>query len=176
MSTGRYPSDLPRRFQPLWKRPWSPFARRSRGFRHWLDTNGHITPNFIWAEAQCADGTPVPQELRLNAIRHAWNLERLRHRLGDRPIILLSWYRHPRHNAEIGGTRASRHLQADGTDHAKDWVDRIGRELVLREGDRVFRRGGMGVYPAGSVHFDSRGTRARWTDYSVEELARVEDL
>jgi len=170
------PRNLPRRFRLLWRRPWSVFARRSRGFRRWLDANDHITPNFVWFEAQCADGTPVPEELRPNAIRHAWNLERLRHRLGDEPIPILSWYRHARHNAAIRGTRTSRHLQADATDHAKSWVDRIGRKQVIGEGEKVFRRGGMGRYPAGSVHFDSRGTKVRWTEYTAGEIASLDEL
>ena len=160
-----YPSGLPRKYRPHWDRPWRPRARNSPGFRRWLDAHGYLSPHFTLAEAACKDGTPVPTALNRGARNHAFNLERLRRRLGDRPIPVISWYRTPAHNRRVGGAPQSKHLSAFATDHPKQWVNQVGRSLVLRHGDAVFRNGGMGVYPAGSMHFDSRGVRARWTSF-----------
>ena len=159
------PDNLPKKFHNKWASPWKPWARNSPSFRKWLDAHGYITPNFRWSEAKCKDGTAVPQSLKRNAIRHAWNLERFRHRLGDRSLSIMSWYRHPDYNRRIGGASQSRHMQADATDYGRESVNAIGRARFFREANVVFKNGGVGDYPAGSAHTDSRGWRARWRSF-----------
>jgi hypothetical protein len=161
----RYPGGLPRRYRRLWRKPWARRGRFSPRYRHWLDRHGYITPHFRWSEAACKDGTHVPPSLRRNAIRHGWNLERFRHRLGDRPLRIISWYRHPAYNRKIGGASKSRHMSADATDYPREFVNAVGRNRFFREADVVFRNGGVGNYPAGSAHTDSRGWRSRWRSF-----------
>jgi uncharacterized protein YcbK (DUF882 family) len=159
----RRPANLPKKYRPHWAKPWGWRARNSRGFRSWLDNHGYLSPNFTKREARCKDGTPVPKRLMKRARDHAFRLERVRHAIGDRPVAIISWYRHPAYNRRIGGATRSQHINAVATDHPKSWVNKIGKSRLLRIGNSIFRNGGMGVYPAGSMHFDSRGWRSRWT-------------
>lgn len=161
----RYPQHLPIRYRWHWDHPWTNRARLHPGFRRWLGNHGYLTPHFRRSEANCKDGTPVPRHLIRNCRNHAFNLEQLRHELGDRPIKVISWYRTPTYNARIGGARYSQHMKAIATDHPREWVERVGRARVNAAADRVFRNGGVGRYPVGSVHFDTRGFRARWTSF-----------
>ena len=133
--------------------------------------------HFTWEEARTRSGyRTLPARLRPNVERHARNLERVREAVnaarGERGLdstglAVLSWVRSPRHNREVGGARNSRHLYGDATDHAVQEIDRV---LPWRGGrgdfddiiERVFANGGVGLYPAGNRHVDSRGSRARW--------------
>jgi hypothetical protein len=161
----RYPKGLPKKYRKHWDRPWTQRARLNRGFRLWLGRNGYLTPHFTKEEARSHNGEWVPRELLKHARNHAFNLEQLRHELGDVSIPIVSWYRSERYNREIRGATKSQHIQARATDHPREWVERVGRARVNAAADKVFRDGGVGRYPAGSVHFDSRGFRARWTSF-----------
>lgn len=162
-----YPKGLAVSHRGLWDRPWDKKARNNSKFNKWLRDNGYLTPNFRINEARCKDGTSVASSTRLllSAQRHAWNLERLRHRLGDRPIPILSWFRTAAYNKRIGGASKSKHVEAIATDHTREWANSIGRQKLIAAGERVFKNGGMGIYPAGSFHFDSRPGRARWSSF-----------
>jgi hypothetical protein len=135
------------------------------GFRRWLHRHGYLTPHFRLSEAACKDGTPVPKALIHGARDHAFALERLRHRLGDRPIQIISWYRHPAYNRRIRGASRSQHLTGKATDHPQAWVEDAGRAQVQAAANAVFAKGGVGIYPGGSMHFDSRGFFARWSSF-----------
>lgn len=156
---------VPDRYLQQWNHPWTRKAKHGIRFRRWLNSHGLLSPHFTVAEARCADGTNVKGMIKVRARNHAFDLERLRHELGDAPIPIVSWYRTPAHNRAVHGAQNSRHMKGDATDHPKEWVDRVGRARVLNAGDRVFANGGMGVYPGGNVHFDSRGVKARWSDW-----------
>jgi uncharacterized protein YcbK (DUF882 family) len=104
----------------------------------------------------------VPPALRANAQRHAFNLERLRHELGDKPLPTLSWYRTPAWNDVVGGAVNSRHLQADATDFTTQTVSSFGTSRFEAASEKVFAKGAYGRYASGSRHGDSRGFRARW--------------
>jgi GH25 family lysozyme M1 (1,4-beta-N-acetylmuramidase) len=147
-----------------WVEPWSDAAARSSAFRTALWRHGHLSPHFTRKEARCHDPqhTDVPEGLRASAQRHAFNLERLRHRLGDNPLPILSWYRTLAWNTQVGGVVNSRHLQADGTDFTVGTVNIVGSDRFDRACDQVFTNGGFGRYASGSRHADSRGSRARW--------------
>lgn len=163
--SNHYPKGLPVKYRPFWDRPWTATAARNAGFRKWLDDHGYLTPHFRLSEAKCKDGSRVPTHLNRRCRDHAFKLEKLRHELGDRPIPTISWYRTRRYNTAIGGASASKHLEAIATDHPREWVESVGRAKVLAAGNRVFARGGMGTYPWGALHFDTRGARARWSSW-----------
>lgn len=160
----KYPHDLPVKFRPHWDAPWER-SKQTTGFRSWLDRHGYLTPNFTLRDAACHDGTPIPRSLRSHARTHAFNMERLRHALGDRPIPVLSWYRTPAYNKQTHGAIDSRHIHADATDVDTAWVSKTGRRKVQATAEIIFKDGGVGTYPAGSMHFDSRGYKARWTSF-----------
>jgi GH25 family lysozyme M1 (1,4-beta-N-acetylmuramidase) len=164
-AAGHYPPHLPARFRELWDKPWLDKAANNKAFRTWLDNHGYWTPHFKLDEAKCKDGSPVPKSLNKRCRDHAFNLEKLRHELGDRPIPILSWYRSPSYNRKIGGASQSKHMEAIATDHTREWVNAVGRLHVLNTADRLFRNGGMGVYPWGALHVDTRGVRARWSSW-----------
>lgn len=159
------PGERPTEWDDLWEKPWRDEAMQSEGFRDWLWQQGRLSPHFSRQEARCHDParTPVPQELRAAAQRHAFNLERLRHRLGDEPLSVLSWYRTPAWNAHVGGAPRSRHMEADATDFSRTEIARHGGFDAAA--DEVFAEGGFGTYPSGARHVDSRGTRARWSSF-----------
>jgi peptidase M15-like protein len=157
---------VPARYRKLWARPWTLRARSSPGFKKWLLEEGLLSPNFAVREARCKDGSPVPHSLIPACQRHAFNMERLRHRLGDRPIPITSWYRTPSWNAHVGGARGSKHIDAVATDIPVEFVERVGTHTFDRHANIVFRNGGFGQYPGGARHTDTRGYRSRWTSWT----------
>jgi hypothetical protein len=173
------PVPLPSKRHPVLRarlaHPWRATTRRSPATRRWLDQHGHITPHFTWASYACKDGTPVPHALRNNAIRLHWQLERLRHAMGDIPMTVDGPYRTPARNKAVGGAIDSRHLRADAADFFAQQVDRWvaqsprlrSRADVLRLVDQIFSRGGVGNETSGTLHVDARGWRARFVTWSA---------
>lgn len=159
------PHGLPAKYADHWRRPWTDQARKSGGFRRWLHAHGYLTPHFTLADARCHDGTPIPRSLVAHARDHYFRMEKLRHALGDVPIPVMSGYRTDSYNRQIHGAKASRHVHADATDVDKSWVEKVGRQRVQHAAEVIFADGGVGTYPAGSMHFDSRGYRARWSSF-----------
>jgi uncharacterized protein YcbK (DUF882 family) len=148
------------------------------------------SPHFSWDEVVAGSGYAylpfgptaigngrIVATPRINARRHALNLERLRsavneaRRLKGLPptgINILDWARSFAHNIEVGGASNSQHLYFLATDIALQEIERLcpwasGRETFDGLLERVFANGGVGLYPAGNRHVDSRGHRARWT-------------
>lgn len=160
-----YPGNLPAKYRDHWAHPWTEGARKSLGFRRWLKRNGYLTPHFRTADSRCHDGTPVPLRMSYACRQHAFRLEKFRHAVGDKPLPVLSWYRTPAYNRKIGGARNSMHMRAIATDFTKATVDSVGRARWFQVADVVFSNGGVGDYPAGSAHLDSRGYRARWRSF-----------
>ena len=158
------PSWLPREYWDHWLKPWGDAAPASAKFRDLCWKNDYASPNFRRSETSCQDAanTPVPSNLRTNAQRQAFNLEKLRHELGDQPLSILSWYRTPTHNKAVGGASQSRHMQADATDFTVQTVNSFGAARFDAACEKVYANGGFGRYPSGSRHGDSRGSRARW--------------
>lgn len=173
---------LPPRRRPLLRsmirKPWTARARTSPAVRRWCDKHGYITPHFTWKSYACTDGTPVPRELRPNAIRFHWRLELLRHRLGDVPMTVDGPYRTRRRNREVGGAEDSRHTYADAGDFYRAQVDRwaahvrrVGespahaRERVLALASKTFYNGGVGNENSGTLHLDARGYKARFVTW-----------
>lgn len=157
------PKDLPRKFWHHWRYPWGPRARSSALFKRWLWNHGYMSPNFTRAEWACNDGTPVPRSLRRRAQRCAFAFERLRHAIGDKPIYLISKYRTEQYNRDVGGATLSQHVKASAGDMSREWIAIYGHTRVLTLLKRYFD--GVGVYPAGSMHGDTRGYPAFWTSF-----------
>lgn len=136
-------------------------------------TLDHITAHFTWEEAACHDGTPVPSELRPNAVRLANTLERIRAFMGY-PLVCVSWYRTPVYNERVGGAKASQHMMAWAADIRPPNLRDL--DLLQWAVDKLLSRGeltelgGLGVYPAW-LHVDLRprtGTHiARWQGAGV---------
>lgn len=125
--------------------------------------SGKITPHFTWQEANCRDGTIVPQHLQKNTVTLCKNLEVLRAFIGNKPIHVNDIFRTPQHNEEVKGSPRSQHLFAKAADI---WVAYVTpKELnhtikfLIDQGEML--EGGLGLYNWG-VHYDIRGTKARW--------------
>lgn len=123
-----------------------------------------LTKNFTLTEFACHDeaGTPVPGIYLHNVQELADNLQVLRDYLGE-PVKVLCGYRTPVHNKEVGGVPKSLHLVAKAGDIVT--ASLTPRELaavieMLIKTGRM-KQGGLGTYP-GFIHYDIRGTRARW--------------
>ena len=121
-----------------------------------------LTTNFDLAEFACKDGTPVPAALIPNAQLLANNLQVLRDYLGE-PVHVNSGYRSPEHNAKVDGKKNSYHLKAMAGDltcksKTPKQLAAIIEKLIA---EKKMKQGGLGIYP-GFVHYDVRGTKARW--------------
>lgn len=121
-----------------------------------------LTENFSLDEFHCKDGTPVPNEYLENVMELAKNLQILRNEINI-SITILSGYRTPEHNKNEGGKKASRHLVAQAADivtrvHTPQQLAFIIERLIK---EKRMKQGGIGIYPS-FVHYDVRGTKARW--------------
>lgn len=122
-----------------------------------------LTKNFTRQEFDCKDGTIVPPKYIKNVQDVATNLQALRDYLEVPVSVTGSGYRTLAHNKKVGGAKASQHLTASGADinaegyEPKQLAEVI--ELLILKGK--MKQGGIGVYP-NFVHYDIRGTKARW--------------
>lgn len=122
-----------------------------------------LTQNFTRQEFDCKDGTLVPQQYISNVTELAENLQALRDHIKEPVLVTGSGYRTPSHNKKVGGVPASQHLTASGADiNAKNYSPR-GLANVIEQliAEGKMKQGGIGVYN-GFVHYDIRGTKARW--------------
>lgn len=122
-----------------------------------------LTKNFTRQEFDCKDGTPVPQMYMPNVFRLAQNLQVLRDHIGEPVFVSGSGYRTPAHNKKVGGAPASQHLTAKGADiTAQSYTPKqLAAEIEKLIAQGKMEQGGIGVYN-GFVHYDTRGTKARW--------------
>lgn len=121
-----------------------------------------LTTNFNLLEFACKDGTPVPLNLIPKTQELANNLQVLRDYLGE-PIHINSAYRTPSYNKRIGGAKDSQHPKGTAADitcksKTPKQLHAIIEKLIK---DGKMKQGGLGLYP-GFVHYDIRGTKARW--------------
>lgn len=125
------------------------------------DHDDHITPHFKWGEFASRD-YPFSPEALANLPKLCIQLEVLREVMGA-PIRVISGYRDPRHNEDVGGAQRSQHLHGRAADiivkgYAPDLVA-VTIERLIIEGR--MRQGGLSAYSS-FTHYDIRGTRARW--------------
>ena len=122
-----------------------------------------LTENFSRQEFDCKDGTPVPPQFMDNVRRLAQQLQILRNEIKEPVMITGSGYRTPEHNRRVGGAPNSQHLTASGADiNARNYTPRQLANVIERLiREKKMMQGGIGVYK-GFVHYDIRGTKARW--------------
>lgn len=123
-----------------------------------------LSKNFTKREFKSKDGHPMPDDVLANIKELASNLQVLRDFLGE-PIRINSAYRSPAHNKAIGGVKNSQHVLGRAADiKVKDIETKdlylIIDSLIL---DGKMKDGGLGLYDT-FVHYDIRGSKARW-DY-----------
>lgn len=89
-------------------------------------------------------------------------------------FTIVNGHRHPAYNEKIGGAKLSRHIKGEAVDIVVNDVDRNGitnkkdKDIILDllENKIIKDKGGIGLYPgSGNVHYDVRGTKARWDSY-----------
>lgn len=122
-----------------------------------------LTKNFSSEEFDCTDGTKVPDSLMPNLIELAENLQVLRDHLKEPLLITGSGYRTPGHNKKVGGAKNSQHLKAKAADiNAKSKTPyQLAKTIEQLISEGKMKEGGIGTYK-GFVHYDTRGTKARW--------------
>ena len=89
-------------------------------------------------------------------------------------FIIVNGHRHPRYNEEVGGAQLSRHIKGEAVDilindiNLDGYIDKSDKDIVLELLDAkiIGNEGGIGLYPGtDNVHYDVRGTKARWNSY-----------
>ena len=122
----------------------------------------NLTKDFRLSEFACKDGTEVPDDYLDNVKLLAENLQALRDYLNS-PITITSGYRTESYNLKVGGKPNSQHKLAKAADiqikgmTPKEVFETI--EKLITSGKMV--QGAIGLY-ATFVHYDVRGTMARW--------------
>lgn len=121
-----------------------------------------ITTNFSLEEFNCKDGSTMPNDVMINIINLAKNLQVLRDAIG-KTITINSAYRSPDYNKKIGGVKDSQHLKGNASDitvkgMTPKEVAKIIEGLIA---SGKMQQGGIGIYP-NFVHYDIRGVKARW--------------
>lgn len=153
-----------------WQRPWRVPKRNIKavGFKRALRRHGYLSPNFRTSEfASKADRCGCPRRKprglkRLRAQKLAFKLERVRYRLGNEPIGVLSGYRSNCHNDCVRGASQSQHKKGRAIDPLPrgnySWND-FDREMA-----REFINGGIGRGAVtGTVQHVDTGPQRRWT-------------
>ena len=126
-----------------------------------------ITKNFSYGEFKCKDKnrTQVPDEFKPNVETLAKILEKIRTQIGNKGISITSAYRTEEYNSSIGGAKDSQHLTAKAVDFRASGMS--AHELYLNVlyliNTKGIPDGGLGYYD-NFVHYDIRGSTARWVD------------
>jgi len=122
-----------------------------------------LTKNFNLQEFDCKDGTKVPEKFIPNAQQVANNLQVLRDHLKVPIRITGSGYRTAAHNKKVGGAPKSQHLTCSAADINADGYKpkQLAAEIEKLIAAGKMKQGGIGIY-ASFVHYDIRGTAARW--------------
>lgn len=121
-----------------------------------------LTKNFNSKEFDCKDGAKVPANLLPNLILLAKNLEIIREYF-NAPVIILSGYRSPSHNKNVGGAKYSQHLKAKASDIRIEGFNsrQVYTGIVRLINDKKIIAGGVGLYNS-FVHYDIRGYHTKW--------------
>ena len=105
----------------------------------------------------------VPTDVLRNLLELAKNLQVLRD-VVKKPIKITSGYRPAELNTKLGGATKSRHITGEAADfkiegYTPKQVAAIIEKLIA---EGKMKQGGLGTYSTW-VHYDVRGTAARWT-------------
>ena len=121
-----------------------------------------LTKDFQLHEFECKCGCQMPDLVFTEVKKLANQLQIIRSFI-QRPIILTNAYRCPTHNKEVGGVSDSQHLLGKAADIKVKELDPTELYSVINTLIRYeyVTEGGMGLYNT-FVHYDIRGTYARW--------------
>lgn len=121
-----------------------------------------ITNNFSLEEFNCKDGSLMPNNVLINIIKLAKNLQVLRDSVG-KTITINSAYRSPEYNKKIGGVKDSQHLKGNASDITIKGMTpkEVAKVIEGLIASGKMQQGGIGIYP-NFVHYDIRGVKARW--------------
>lgn len=109
-----------------------------------------LTEHFAESELACRCCGQLPTDGISMAL--LLGLERLRSRIGDRPINITSGYRCPAHNRAVGGVWNSQHVKGTAADI---YVEGMGVRELANICKQIFD--GVGTYVEdGFVHVDMR--------------------
>ncbi len=117
---------------------------------------GDLSENFSRSEfgCRCCGEAEVDHNLILA-------LQEVRD-LAEAPVVVISGYRCPKHNAAVSGAKRSQHMLGTAADIKIKGLTPF-QTFRLAEKIEAFKSGGMGLYPQhGFVHVDVRGRKARW--------------
>lgn len=135
--------------------------------------------HLSWKELACHDGarTPYPEKWRATRGRELGEMfEEFRALCGIGPLLILSGYRTPAHNASIGGAKKSQHKFGRAFDIQRPYAHNIGwmvkRAYVLMD-HRPDLVGGVGIYPWG-IHLDTRETARFVVWHGSRSVADIE--
>ena len=125
-----------------------------------------MTKNFSKEEFDCKCNCGVcemPINIYHNMVKVANQLQILRNYIG-KPITINSGYRSEEYNASIkGSSKKSQHVMGRAADIVVKGMSPLAVhttiELLIEKGDML--QGGLGLYDS-FVHYDIRGTKARW--------------
>jgi uncharacterized protein YcbK (DUF882 family) len=106
---------------------------------------------------------PLTETILRNIQELAKNLQVLRDEV-KKPIKITSGFRDPSFNKKIGGATQSRHITGQAADlkiegYTPKQVAAIIEKLIA---SGKMKQGGLGIYSTW-IHYDVRGTAARWT-------------
>ena len=121
-----------------------------------------LTDNFSLNEFNSKDGAEMPAEVLENILKLSANLQIIRDAIGC-TLHVNSAYRSPEHNKRIGGASKSQHLLGKASDlvsrnHTPKQLYDVIQHLITHG---KISEGGLSEYSS-FVHYDIRGTRARW--------------
>ena len=132
----------------------------------WLKFRGRmdqkLSKSFSIEEFNSKDGAEMPADVLENIKKLAKNLQVIRDEIG-KPIKINSAYRSPAHNKAVGGVKNSMHVKGKAADIVVTGVTPTQLAAVIFKliEQKKISQGGVGIYP-NFVHYDIRGTKARW--------------
>lgn len=105
-----------------------------------------LSPHFSYAEALRSDkarelgiaNEPSTPQHRANLIYTAQQMEKVRTILGNRPIVVSSWYRNREVNRAVGGVSNSSHAVGLAVDFTCTGLSVLDVCRALRDSDLVF--------------------------------------
>jgi uncharacterized protein YcbK (DUF882 family) len=121
-----------------------------------------LTPNFSLSEFRSKCGANFPDLVLKNIQDLARALQIIRNEIRV-PITITSGYRSPEHNQSIGGAQNSMHTRGLAADFKAEGIAPNAVAAIIERliSEGKIPQGGLKAYKTW-VHYDIRGTRARW--------------
>ena len=121
-----------------------------------------LTENFNISEFNSKCGRVMPKKVQLNVQKLANALQIIRDEL-NKSITITSGYRSPQHNKSIKGASNSTHLTGLGADFKVTGMTPSEVVIVIERLiiEKKIPEGGLKAYSSW-IHYDIRGTKARW--------------